>query len=47
MEKRMHDFEKIGFAFKDVFEFQEKYPDREEREKLLLTMDSLEIQHLA
>ena len=34
------------YQFKDVFEFQEKYPTKEEKEEALATLDDDEIQHL-
>ena len=36
----------MNYAFRDVFEFQEKYPSREEREQALKKMDPIEIQRL-
>ena len=38
---------KTGFMYKDVFEFQEKHPTKEEREKVLQTMSYEEIMHIA
>lgn len=37
----------MEFEYKDVYEFQEKHRTREERERVLLTMRSDEIMHLA
>ena len=38
---------KPGFLFRDVLDFQQKYPTREEREKVLPTMAPEEITHIA
>lgn len=37
----------MGETFKDVFEFQEKYPTKEDWERVLRTMDADEIMRLA
>ena len=37
----------MDYRFRDVFEFQEKYPTQEQREEQLLQMDCEEIMHLA
>ena len=37
----------MDYRFRDVFEFQEKYPTQEKREAQLLQMDYEEIIHLA
>ena len=37
----------MDYQFKDVYDFQEKYPTKEKREEVLLTLDYDEIMHLA
>lgn len=37
----------MGYQFRDVFDFQEQYRTKEERESKLLTMSHDEIMHLA
>ena len=35
------------YKYKDVYEFQELYPTKEEKERVLATLDDEEIWHLA
>ena len=37
----------MEYQFRDVYDFQEQYPSKEEREKILLSLDYDEIMHLA
>ena len=37
----------MDYMFSDVYDFEQKYPTREAREKALTMMDSEEIRHIA
>ena len=37
----------MTYQYKDVYEFQEKHPTKEEREKVLETLSDAEIWHIA
>ena len=37
----------MTYQFKDVWEVQEKYPTKEEREKMLETLSDAELWHIA
>lgn len=45
--KPIEESMKKGFQFKDVYEFQQKYKTKEQREEALLKMNPEEIMHIA